>query len=849
MAASKKTIEAEQVLVRHVVEGKRNDIGHIAPLLRAPFPSDSSSREDGGARNVEILGYPIGSCLVAARFAKQPWVALYSNAASAGELFKANASSTRLEVAWLGCRPEAGWFFKLSRAGKVDVDFVQAPNADSPSTCELVGLEPNLLKPGDSGEEAVDRLCRHFEIQRPMPVVRFLDDGFKVIDAAGRPTKSGLRGYARLDGPQRSDGDAEAAVALKEAIDGCDADGIRKAVEQGASLTSPLPGGSVTPLLAALFKFGRSGWNECVELLLKLGCPINGVKKDPPIVACAGFDELAEKTMELLVAHGADVNSVDREGTTALFECVIRKRIKLTRFLMQHGADPTIKNRNGTSALDWLRKRYEEETGFSSRTTYAKLLSVLTGQAVATPEAPTLRPELQAENKRFKLCLKARRLIAVMPTEFELKPENVSPFAKMSWFRDWQKELLSAGFLTAGHYALLMVRQSAYTHPKLGFDAILSGSADQPRCEIVAYHDDHSVTLVTNLRIGNDPDFAQPATSQEEFTGASPAQLIAHLKLILRGKSVLALDVASFAARYKQALSRQAIGTRERAEQVLKTASILIDGSPPCYERLGFYMDFSIWDDPSYSTEKHAQRWLDDLGNANQEPPESLGKAIDAAVELVAMKHFQFAGAPDVRVRIVEASKLALAYSQACARDSKADDSFAWLKIRRLLHGLLLCALAKRWETFDELCNSVPPKLASADTTDVDVDDYAQVLLLFVSNHRERPFPKAAALEQAAQKRRASRPRLLLDVCRAIAAGQEADLEEALRRSLEYFLKLRPEERIIRTSGSNNPFRYVAFPESMFRLAALNRGLKLSPLPQHLADLLITPKSIGASRK
>ena len=183
---------------------------------------------------------------------------------------------------------------------------------------------------------------------------------------------------------------------------------------------------------------------------------------------------------------------------------------------------------------------------------------------------------------------------------------------------------------------------------------------------------------------------------------------------------------------------------------MLKTPSILIDGSPPRYERLGFYMDFSTWDDPSYSTEKHAQRWLDDLDNANREPPESLGKAIDAAVELVAMRHFQFAGAPDVRDRVVEASELALAYFQACARNSKADDSFAWLKIRRLLHGLLLCALAKRWETFEKVCNAVRPKLASADTTDdEDVDDYAQVLLLFVSNYRDRPLPKAAALEQA----------------------------------------------------------------------------------------------------
>ncbi len=212
------------------------------------------------------------------------------------------------------------------------------------------------------------------------------------------------------------------------------------------------------------------------------------------------------------------------------------------------------------------------------------------------------------------------------------------------------------------------------------------------------------------------------------------------------------------------------------------------------------------------------------------------------------MRHFQFAGAPDVRTHVVEASELALAYFQACARDSKGHDSLAWLKIRRLLHGLLLCALAKRWDAFEKVCDCIQPKLAGADATDTDDDDYAQVLLVFVSSSRHQPLAKAAALEQAVQKRRARRPRLLLDVCRAIAAGREADFAEALRSSLEDFVKQRPEEGIIR-SGSNQPFQYVALPESLFHLAALNRGIKLSALPQQLADLLITPKSIGASRK
>ncbi len=380
MAAKTKTIEGEQVLVRHVVESKRDDIRHIMALLRAPFPDFGSSGNESSG-NISIPGYPLGRCMIAARFAKQRWLALFSNTASAGELFEANASNPKLEVAWLGYRPEAGWFFELRRAGKPVVEFAQAADADSPSTCNLVGLGPKLLKSGESGEQSVAGLCEHFEICRPMPSIRILDEGFQIINAVGRPVNSGLRGYFRLNGPPIIEGDAEAAVALEDAIRNCDAGGIRKAVERGASLTTRLPDGWRTPLIAGLCKFGKPGWDACVELLLELGCPVDGVKTDPPIVACAAHEMLGPKTVELLVAHGADVNAVDRDGTTAILECVIRGRVGLTRFLMRHGADPTIKNRSGLSALGWVRERYDAEKGFGSGTKLAELLSVMTGRA------------------------------------------------------------------------------------------------------------------------------------------------------------------------------------------------------------------------------------------------------------------------------------------------------------------------------------------------------------------------------------------------------------------------------------------------------------------------------------
>ncbi len=175
-----------------------------------------------------------------------------------------------------------------------------------------------------------------------------------------------------------------------------------------------------------------------------------------------------------------------------------------------------------------------------------------------------------------------------------------------------------------------------------------------------------------------------------------------------------------------------------------------------------------------------------------------------------------------------------------------------WFQFRALLNALLLCALASRWITFKEICDLVQSKLASANTAEDEDLDFAQVLLLLVSSYRDRPLPKAAALEQAVAKHLAHRPRLLLDVWRAVNAGRPADVEKALRKSLESFMELRgdklvPAQRLLRKKW-NNPFSYVALPESLFySMRALREscGLKLSPLEPQFADMLITPETIG----
>jgi len=151
--------------------------------------------------------------------------------------------------------------------------------------------------------------------------------------------------------------------------------------------------------------------------------------------------------------------------------------------------------------------------------------------------------------------------------------------------------------------------------------------------------------------------------------------------------------------------------------------------------------------------------------------------------------------------------------------------------------------LAGRWETFKEIGNAVQPKLASTNTAGEEDLDFAEVLLLLVSSYRDRALPKAAALEQAVAKRLAERPRSLLEVWRAVDAGRAGEVEQALRRSLECFLEARKPRLVV--SRPYDLFEFVSLPDSLFHLAARRRGLKLPPLPPHLADMLLTPDTIG----
>ena len=103
--------------------------------------------------------------------------------------------------------------------------------------------------------------------------------------------------------------------------------------------------------------------------------------------------------------------------------------------------------------------------------------------------------------------------------------------------------------------------------------------------------------------------------------------------------------------------------------------------------------------------------------------------------------------------------------------------------------------------------------------------------------------PKLSEIEESIRKGRQKRPRLLLELWQAIRCEDQAGFADALQRSLEYFAT--------RSDGqgrANDVVAAVAIAESVFNLAAMEQGLQQANLPQPLADLLVTPESVGGQR-
>jgi len=246
--------------------------------------------------------------------------------------------------------------------------------------------------------------------------------------------------------------DLEAAAKdLTAAIDDCDPEGVRQALDRGASLTEVLPDRGLKPLTLALGRFDRPNGPACAEVLIERGAEIGHLLPDS-IDHLTPPDEALER-VRFLLAHGGDPNSESlNTGDTALMHAIHQSNFECIRLLMDHGADPTIlRPFAGVSAVQWLEDKLKESKGASKKQGYAKALEIITGKPVAVPDFEPIRNELKVENERFIAGLRARQFVA-LPDTIELNAFKKPPAEPKVQFQTSDAELLKAGFVLVGYY-------------------------------------------------------------------------------------------------------------------------------------------------------------------------------------------------------------------------------------------------------------------------------------------------------------------------------------------------------------------------------------------------------------
>lgn len=830
----------DRVLVRHVTPSRWGEVERMASLLKLPFSGGWTM-----TAGTQILGRPRGRWMIAAQFPQQVWVALFSNAASAQEMFEANKNARRLEVAWYGFRPEqGGWFFQLRRAGKRVTTFAQGHAPDDPRHLDSAEVGEEVLAGSSTRAEALGQLCSHYAIPRRQNTVRESGQRFEVIGLRGKPVKGGLNGYVLFTGPAIAKGENKRSEKLTEAIKRCDPAAISEAVAAGAALDS-LPGTSVSPLLSALFMWGKPQWKQSVEALLKLGCPVNGAPGgEPPIVAGAQSfvgEAMSLAIAQLLVEHGADVNAADASGQTALFEAVVNRKLELVHFLMEHGADPQAATASGQTVLEWLRHRVEsdQEYGYSE---YAPVLEAVTGERVEQPGLAQMTDELWAENKRFQTCLQIRQLRGALPQAAQLKTIKASRLANRENCQAFTDALLAAGFAPAGHFIVSLGAAqeflSALVNPKLRFDAIFNGGAysKTARLEIAAHHPDGTITSVANEAAPRLLEIELETTRCENIPGSSPSQLVARLREKLKADSrgCIELDAASFKERYLAASERLLAEVRNQLERILRTPASLIDGKPPRYEKLGCYLKIVDERNPTWSTAKITEHCLEDVRAAMSETSQNalaLRDGLTSTGMLLALRHLQVAGAPrdlDFLDLGTEIAVRQFGRGGGWPRDTE-----------ELLYGLMLAMLADRWDAVGAICESLKPSFVSSKGIRRDSSRLAEWLLVVASGLRKRPIRGAAKMEEEIQEVRQRHPKLLLKTWKAILASDESAYARALHESLAYAAESTPTAEL-----PHDLLRFLAWPESVLLAIASHKGLASPSLPNALDERLIRPSSV-----
>jgi hypothetical protein len=309
------------------------------------------------------------------------------------------------------------------------------------------------------------------------------------------------------------------------------------------------------------------------------------------------------------------------------------------------------------------------------------------------------------------------------------------------------------------------------------------------------------------------------------------ASIVAEEQLTLRKTSA-----KSFLKNYETGYEHIISEMREMAANVLETPVIFAREKPTRFERLQFFLDLSSWDDPGFSSAKIAEFSIESLQDVDVTSLKNTRQAegvVRDAFDLLAMRHFQFRGAPNDEALITKGCEIAAAFVSNLTGAWKSKIDFGM--IEELEMALLMCQMAKDSRSFQVICDKVPPKMISDDLRGGGDPPlaYGQLLLLIISRFRKRRFKVAEDIDQQIEKGRSKRAKLLLRAWTAVLQQDVEALADSLRASLEHF-RSNPDKNV---GGNHMPAR-IAIAESIISNIATADGMEIH-LPTELDDLMM----------
>lgn len=156
-------------------------------------------------------------------------------------------------------------------------------------------------------------------------------------------------------------------------------------------------------------------------------------------------------------------------------------------------------------------------------------------------------------------------------------------------------------------------------------------------------------------------------------------------------------------------------------------------------------------------------------------------------------------------------------------------------------HGVLLTALAQRWDDVARICGWLDANVQPEFTAGNLEEAVFQLFICIGASLRAEPMPGVEDLLAKVKECPRKRPLLLCAAWEAALAKDQAAFNKAFKESVTNFLSTS------KSVNSTNPIHWVAVFQSIIWLIAEKNGLSFPPLSPKLSAAVVTRKSVGHS--